>query len=139
MWNLYGLLMLALGVGAVKDYCLPDGCGDVDPSRFDDLCKDAKWKMEDRCCRNGTSIIGLDLRNCSLSSASILEESVYKNVTFLDLSQNPTLKSIDEDAFDGYLALDHLFLDRSPNVSCPGGENSWKMANGGDNGERRSH
>ena len=139
------LLSLVLFIAralAIKDFCQPSACGSLNAtdlstpaSRVSTYCHVEGLKMEDRCCRNGTVIVGLDLRNCSLNGTTILKHDIYLNSTvILDLTENPALESIDEDDFDGYTMLDQLFLDRSANVSCPGGKSSWNVTDGGDNG-----
>jgi len=138
------LLSLVLFIAralAIKDFCQPSACGSLNAtdlstpaSRVSTYCHVEGLKMEDRCCRNGTVIVGLDLRNCSLNGTTILKHDIYRNSTvILDLTENPALESIDEDDFDGYTMLDQLFLDRSANVSCPGGKSSWNVTDGGDN------
>jgi len=132
------LAILATSVVGIKDFCQPAVCDALakdatSSSRVGDFCKSNAFKMDDRCCRNGSAIVGLDLRNCSLNETSILKHDVYRGVAILDLTLNPALENPDEDDFDGYSSLESLFLDRRPNVACPGGQNSWKIADGGDN------
>merc|ERR1712126_392479 len=138
-WAL-GLSSLALFVTSVvgiKDYCQPAVCGALETSgaasHVANYCQSVGFMMDDRCCRNGTTIMGLDLRNYSLNGTSILRQDFYQKVVILDLTSNAELESSDEDDFDGYSSLQHLFFDRTPNITCPGGKNSWETPDGGDN------
>jgi len=126
----------AVRATAIHDYCMPSFC-DVLPknqsSRVHEYCVDHGWgDLDDRCCRDGLSIVGLDLRDCHLNATSFLKNAIYHNVSIIDLTMNPTLE-LDEDDFDGYSMLDRLYLDRATNASCPGGSNSWNTSDGGDN------
>ena len=133
------LAILATGVAGIKDYCQPAVCGALKESGATspvaDYCTSEGLKMDDRCCRNGTTVLGLDLRDCGLNETTILRQDFYKTVVILDLTANAELEKTDEDDFDGYSSLKSLFFDRHPNITCPGGENSWQTPNGGDNGE----
>lgn len=122
-------------VTGIRDRCQPSFCDSLpqnQSSPVHDFCVDAGLKLDDRCCRDGKSIVGLDLRDCHLNDTSILKNVIYHNVTIVDLTMNPTLVA-DEDDFDGFSVLDQLLFDRVANASCPGGVNSWKMSNGGNN------
>jgi len=133
--SLFLVAAIVVCVSGIRDYCKPSFC-EIFPrnqsSRVDDFCSSNGFKMDDRCCRDGKVIVGLDLRECLLNDTSFLKNKIYHNLTIVDLTMNPELVA-DEDDFDGYSALNQLFFDRVANASCPGGANSWNISNGGNN------
>ena len=123
--------------------CNPRDCGELpssSSSRVEEYCSTEGFNMIGRCCRDekNNQTVGLDLRNCSLRDTSVLKATgVPGDVTILDLTENLMLQKEDENDFDGYTSLDKLFFDQNPNISCPGGANSWN-ATEGKNGEMDS-
>ncbi|XP_068135016.1 all-trans retinoic acid-induced differentiation factor [Hyperolius riggenbachi] len=76
-----------------------------------------------RCCVNKTesSIIGLDLWNCSISHLDP-DFHLTAAVMVIDLSQNP-LQELRQDFFLGLTGLQYLALPLS--IDCPGGKEAW--------------
>ena len=116
--------------------CNPRDCGKLpssSSSRVEEYCSNEGFNMIGRCCRDekNNRTVGLDLRNCSLRDTSVLKATgVPGDVTIIDLTENLMLQKEDENDFDGYTSLDKLFFDQNPNISCPGGANSWNATEG---------
>ncbi|XP_056408703.1 all-trans retinoic acid-induced differentiation factor, partial [Hyla sarda] len=87
-------------------------------------------RIEGRCCVTGNNtVIGLDLHNCSISHLDRAALPLTAVLAVMDLSQNP-LQDLSDDMFQGLIGLEYIALP--PNISCPGGEGSWRTVNTSD-------
>jgi len=84
---------------------------------------DTKLHVADRCCFNGTEVVGIDLSSCNLTEKDVV--STLKNLTsleYLALEMNPFKHITLEDLMD---KVQLSYLSLPVNVSCPGGSDVW--------------
>jgi len=129
-WTLFHLMACLLTVIAAQNQ--PTGIsacssckGSINGTTIWSICEnDPQLQVKDRCCINGTNVIGIDLHNCNLSETEVV--SAIKNLTnleYLSLEENPinhiTVEDLKDKVYLNYLSL-------PAHVPCPGGSHLWQ-------------
>lgn len=120
------LLTLTTVAEEVEGPSVCNSCGgDITGTRLWDFCNsDAELKVVGRCCMNSSTVVGIDLHNCSLTETGL--RSTVKNLVnlqYLSVEENPIGNVTVEDLKD---QTDLVYFSMPATIACPGGLQLWR-------------